>query len=93
MTQNELEVIRFIEEEYNLESQISKLLDDGNVSEQELQNIVLKSISEIHKQIAETLNISVEEAAKLYQQYADMTLKAALLMGMSAGIEPEELLE
>lgn len=80
LTQNQLEVVRFIEEEHRINEIVEELIDIKTM--EEIQQITEPMFKEIACDIAETLRITKEEGVIIYSNYISMMEKVAQLLMM-----------
>lgn len=80
LNQNQLEVVRFIEDEHRINEIVEELIDIKTM--EEIQQITEPMFREIAYDIAETLQVSKEEGVIIYNNYISMMEKVAQLLLM-----------
>lgn len=79
INQNDIEIIKFVEEEFQLNDKLGELLDRADGGEDVgMESLLL--IDEVIKAIAETKGIQYEEAGHIYESYQQMVAKAAMVL-------------
>ena len=81
MTDNALNTIKFIEEEYDINSIIANKV--RILSPQQTQDEVSELIEEMSQEIANTLDVSMNEAILLYDEYTNMVLQVSTMLMLS----------
>jgi len=76
-------VIRFIEEEYNIDNIIAAKIDV--LTADELNSIIEPLIAEMMVEIASTLGISKNEAILIYDEYTGLMVKVSTMLLISEG--------
>ena len=75
---NTINIIRFIEEEYAIDVYIASKVDI--VSNTELLKLIEPKIVAMNNEIAKTLNIDINEAILLYNEYTDIMVKVSTML-------------
>lgn len=80
MTELELQTIKFIEQEYDIDKLICNKIDA--LSNEELEFFIRPKISNLIQEISKMLSISNNEALLLYNEYTEMMVKVSTMFLM-----------
>lgn len=85
INQNQLEVIRFIEAEFEINEIIEDMIDTHSI--EEINEITEPIFKEIAHEISATLNIPLTDGAKLYARYMNMMAMVAQVSMLTEDIK------
>ena len=77
VTQNDIELIKYLEDEFNINQLAESIIDNGGDA-----NDIIDVMKEIAGEMAKILDITPLEAMRKYQEYQDMLEKALLMRYM-----------